>query len=210
MPDLFSHFSANRPEIVALAEAEVSFQENFLNGTVADDLYRLFMRDIQWAHQKVFVWGKWHMQPRLTAWYGDPGASYSYSGNNLDPKAWTPALAGLRDQVQSAVGVSFNSVLLNRYRDENDRVGWHSDNEPELGVRPTIASISLGETRQLLFKRREKGRRGNHAIPLTHGSLLVMKGDTQKYWLHAIERERSPCGARINLTFRTIHRRKPS
>jgi alkylated DNA repair dioxygenase AlkB len=150
------------------------------------------------------LWNKEHLQPRLSAWHGDAGARYSYSGVMLEPHRWTDTLLRIKEDVEHATGQRFNSVLLNLYRNEGDSVGWHSDNETELGSRPVIASLSLGETRR--FKLRHKTRKDQKTISLalTDGSLLVMSGTTQKFWRHAIDKEREPKDARINLTFRNI------
>jgi alkylated DNA repair dioxygenase AlkB len=204
--DLFSNTVGEKMEALALPGAEVSFYPHFLDGETADRFFELLMHETAWEEQKVFVWGKWHVQPRLVAWYGDPDATYSYSGNAMKPAQWTAALIELRTLVEGVSRVRFNSALLNLYRHERDRMGWHSDNEAELGSQPTIASLSLGETRELLFKRREKGHRGSRKLALTHGSLMLMAGETQKNWLHAINSEAKPCGPRINLTFRSVRR----
>jgi alkylated DNA repair dioxygenase AlkB len=143
-------------------------------------------------------------QPRLTAWYGDPGRSYTYSGLTLEPLAWTADLQTLRRMAEQASDATFNSVLLNYYRDHNDSVGFHADDEPELGATPTIGSISLGATRTLTFKPKKRKDWEPVRVALESGSLLVMKGDTQRNWRHAVAKETRPCGPRVNLTFRRI------
>ncbi|MCY1541266.1 2OG-Fe(II) oxygenase superfamily protein [compost metagenome] len=145
--------------------------------------------------------------PRLVAWYGDPEAGYRYSGLTHQPLPWTPLLAQIRTRVEKAVGQRLNGVLLNYYRDGQDSMGWHSDDEVELGVNPLIASLSLGGTRR--FDLRRKGQnRIEHSLLLNHGSLLVMGGPTQHYWQHQVAKTRSHCAPRLNLTFRLI--RSPS
>jgi alkylated DNA repair dioxygenase AlkB len=166
------------------------------------------LAEIPWRQETIELWGKSHLQPRLSSWHGDSSGHYTYSGIRLQPHPWTPTLCRIRQDVEAACGHAFNSVLLNLYRDEKDSVGWHSDNERELGDTPLIASLSLGETR--VFKLRHKTRRTQPpvSIELTDGSLLLMAGHTQRYWRHAVEKERGAKGPRINLTFRTIlHRR---
>ena len=154
-----------------------------------------------WRQEEITVYGKAYRQPRLCAWYGDLG--YSYSGIRLEPEPWTATLQALRQRVESLVGHSFNSVLLNYYRDHNDRMGMHSDNEKELGPQPVIASLSLGEARNFLL--RHKTRKDlSIKLPLPAGSLLLMSGDLQRHWRHGINAQRQACGARINLTFRRI------
>ncbi|MET0281680.1 MAG: alpha-ketoglutarate-dependent dioxygenase AlkB, partial [Steroidobacteraceae bacterium] len=189
---------------IQMPGADLRYFPQFLLQPIADRYFKRLLEELDWRQERVFVWGKWHQQPRLTAWHGDPGSTYSYSGHALTPSPWTPALDELRSHVEQAGGGRYNSVLLNQYRDHNDRMGWHSDNEPELGEAPTIASLSLGATRVLLFRHRSDKSLGVRRIELPHGSLLLMSGDTQKNWLHAIARERLPNGTRINLTFRWI------
>ncbi len=163
-----------------------------------------------WRADSVVVWGKRHLQPRLTAWYGDADARYEYSGLALDPLPWTPRLLSIKESVEDAAGSRFNSVLLNYYRDGRDSMGMHSDDEPELGPRPVIASLSLGETRTLVFKHRTERDRESLRIELGDGSLLLMRGATQRNWRHGIGKERRPCGPRVNLTFRLIVERQAS
>src|SRR5262249_13523909 len=143
-------------------------------------------------------------------WYGDRGASYVYSGLRNEPQPWTPALSELRAGVEASAAHTFNSVLLNYYRDGNDSMGWHRDNEPELGPRPLIASVTLGATRRFRFREVRPavaGNRKTHEIELTHGSLLVMRGETQSAWEHGIPKVRDLTDPRINLTFRYVEPR---
>ena len=150
------------------------------------------------------VWGKTHLQPRLHAWYGDPGMGYRYSGLELEPLGWTPLLTALKAQVEALCEASFNSVLLNYYRDQRDSMGMHADDEPELGPDPVIASVSFGEERVLRFKHRRDRSIEPIKVSLPHGSLLLMKGPTQANWHHGINKLSRPCGPRVNLTFRRI------
>jgi len=144
--------------------------------------------------------------PRLLAWYGDPEARYRYSGLEHQPLPWTPLLAEIRTRVQEACGRPFNAVLLNYYRDGNDSMGWHSDDEPELGRDPLIASLNLGGTRRFDLRRKGTTRIG-HSLELGDGSLLVMGGQTQHHWQHQVAKTRKPVAPRINLTFRLIRGR---
>ncbi|MGN6235922.1 alpha-ketoglutarate-dependent dioxygenase AlkB family protein [Dyella sp.] len=205
MNDLFA--KATTFESVDLPDADVRLNRSFLDQPFAAECFSALVEQVAWRQEKVNVWGQWHDQPRLVAWYGDPGATYSYSGSKLVPKPWTPLLMDLRAKIQSEVEVNFNSVLLNYYRDGNDRMGWHSDDEPDLGVDPTIASLSLGDTRTFLLKHKIKKSLGLKRIPLHSGSLIIMAGATQRFWLHAINRESGPSTGRVNLTFRWINRR---
>jgi alkylated DNA repair dioxygenase AlkB len=161
------------------------------------------LAEIPWKAEDIFVYGKKYTQPRLTAWYGDAGMVYRYSGTTFYPLEWSELLMQIKQTVQALCNAQFNSALLNYYRDNNDRIALHSDNEKELGEQPVIASLSFGAQRTLIFKKRTGGSR--YKIPLHGGSLLLMQGDTQKNWLHGIEKEKNTCGARVNITFRTIH-----
>jgi alkylated DNA repair dioxygenase AlkB len=155
-----------------------------------------------WRQEQITVYGKSYRQPRLSAWYGDLG--YSYSGIRLEPMPWSPLLLDIKTRVQDLVGHAFNSVLLNYYRDQHDRMGMHSDDERELGPQPVIASLSIGETRSLLFRHKTRKDLKTVKLALPSTSLLLMRGDTQRFWRHGINPERSHCGARVNLTFRSI------
>ena len=159
--------------------------------------------EIRWEQVRVNVFNRMVDQPRLTAWYGDEGKTYSYSGTFLTPMPWTETLATMRETVARISGSMFNSVLANLYRDGNDGVGWHADNERELGTNPVIASVSLGATRRFDLKHRDTGELVR--VDLPDGSLLVMSGETQHKWVHRIAKTKKMCGERINLTFREIH-----
>ncbi len=157
-----------------------------------------------WRNDRIVLFGKSHPQPRLSAWYGDADAVYRYSGLRLAPLAWTPLLLQLKNEVEAATGCSFNSVLLNYYRDQHDCMGMHSDDERELGPQPAIASLSFGHPRMFTLKHKVRGAAAPIKIALGDGSLLLMSGDTQKNWRHGIARTRRSCTARVNLTFRLI------
>jgi alkylated DNA repair dioxygenase AlkB len=158
------------------------------------------LAETDWREESVVVYGKRHLQPRLSAWYGD--AAYTYSGLRLQPAPFTPLLNTLRHAVETATGHTFNSVLLNYYRNERDSMGMHSDDEPELGPTPAIASLSFGAARTLILK--HKYHKNTVRVALTDGSLLLMAGETQKHWLHGINKMTKTLQARINLTFRNI------
>lgn len=187
-----------------IPDADVRFLSRFDFGMSENVLFERIRLETPWLQETVSIWGKKYPQPRLVAWYGQEGADYAYSGITLNPLPWTELLLVIKEKTEGVVGQNFNSVLLNLYRNENDSMGFHSDDEPELGPRPTIASISLGEARTFIFKhRRNKGQK-DFKVELTSGSLLVMSGETQKNWKHGIPKERRPRGSRINLTFRNI------
>lgn len=195
--------STNASEVIPLPDAQLYFFSHFLDQERADDLLRRLRDETAWHQDEIRIAGIVRKQPRLSAWVGDPDAHYSYSGLQLTPTPWTPPLAQLRSEVQARCHCQFNSVLLNLYRDQHDAMGWHSDNEKELGAQPNIASLSLGAERRFLLKHKTR-KEQRLTITLPHGSLLLMSGDTQHHWLHAIARESSACAARINLTFRQI------
>jgi alkylated DNA repair dioxygenase AlkB len=200
--DLFVDDTAPQP--IPLRDADLEYVAALaLPGTEAEFLRRL-IDTIPWRSEKIVVWGKTHVQPRLIAWFGDPGSEYAYSGVQLQPRAWTPVLMDIRREVERISGVTFNSVLLNYYRDQNDSMGFHSDDEPELGPQPTIASVSFGERRNFVLKHKTHKYIKPVCLPLDSGSLLLMRGDTQRYWKHGIAKETRPCGPRVNLTFRRI------
>ncbi len=161
--------------------------------------------EIAWRQESIHMFGRLVKLPRLTAWYGDKGTTYTYSGITSVPHPWTESLKDLKARVERACAASFNSVLLNLYRDEKDSVSWHSDDEPELGASPTIASVSLGETRRFELKHKQNSV-DRVKLNLTNGSLLTMRGTTQSEWLHQVPKEKFACKPRINLTFRQIQK----
>ena len=168
------------------------------------DLSSIQFSEIEWRHDKVKVFGQWHWQPRLSAWYGDPGIAYTYSGLHLEAKPWSPSLLAIKQRIETLTGYTFNSVLLNWYRDGKDNMGWHADDEQVLGPNPVIASLNLGATRRFKMRRNNPSSEQTE-IALTHGSLLVMAGEMQHYWKHAVPKELKVQNSRINLTFRYIH-----
>lgn len=189
-----------------LPNAELELHAQWLAPATADQWLAELSAHTPWQQPQMHIYGRQLPVPRLVAWYGDAEASYRYSGLTHQPLSWTPLLAQIRAQVEQAVGQPLNGVLLNYYRDGQDSMGWHSDDEAELGANPLIASLNLGGTRRFDL-RRKGGNRIEHSLPLQHGSLLVMRGPTQHHWQHQVAKTRSPCAPRLNLTFRLI---KPS
>lgn len=196
------------PATLPLADAELHLHPDWLSGAQADALLAHACTALPWSVHRIRMFGRLVDSPRLSAWIGDAGARYRYSGTTFDPAPWTPPLQALRMRLQDELGVAFNSVLANRYRDGRDAMGWHRDDEPELGPAPLIASISLGATRRFLLRRVARPAPGvardRHALDLDHGSLLVMAGGTQRHWQHALPRTAREVGTRVNLTFRAI------
>lgn len=198
-------------EPLDLPDADLRVARAWLAPSEADALFAALRDQVRWEVHRLRMYGREIDSPRLSAWIGDPGTGYVYSRARFEPAPWPPALASLRPRIDAATGVAMNSVLANLYRDGHDAMGWHADDEPELGPRPVIVSLSLGATRRFVFRRRPpRGAKApassleRHELHLPHGSLLVMAGDTQRHWHHALPRTAKPVGERINLTFRRI------
>lgn len=189
---------------IELPDGEVLLTDDFLSKPAADAYLASLRERVEWERHVIRVRGRRVTSPRLSAWYGDPGAGYAYSGISLDPRPWLPVILELKSMVEAASAETFNSVLLNLYRDGADHMGWHSDDEPELGQRPIIASVSLGAPRRFRLRHRHRRDLEPVNVELEHGSLLIMRGETQHFWRHQIPRSRRPLGLRINLTFRRV------
>ncbi len=170
----------------------------------ADYYYNHLQREINWQQPRIHIYGREIASPRLHAWHGDPDAFYTWSGVRHHPSPWTPLLVELKESLHTVIDASiFNGVLLNYYRNHQDSIGMHSDDEKELGEQPVIASLSLGSTRMLKFKSKS-GHADPLNIKLNNGSLLLMRGNTQLNWKHGVAKTKKACGGRINLTFRNI------
>ncbi len=180
----------------------LTYQEGFLPAAEANEALRRLWTELSWSQRPIRLFGRRVKQPRLIAWHGEPEATYRYSGITLEPAPWHDILLRLRDQLQQKLHCRFNSVLANAYRDGCDSMGWHADDESELGPQPTVASISLGAARRFLLKHRQSGQLSK--IELRHGSLLVMNNDCQRRYRHAVPKTRLRVGLRINLTYRFI------
>jgi alkylated DNA repair dioxygenase AlkB len=177
----------------------LSYHPHFLPRGEADGLFEVLKAHTPWKQEKG-AFG--HPFPRLTAYYADPGVVYRYSGVTHPAFDWPEHLVPLRRHVEGAAGAPFNSLLLNYYRGGKDSIGFHADDEAELGVNPVVPSVSLGATRTFVLRHNRSGERITY--DLTHGSLLVMGGSTQHHWRHSLPRTARPVGERINLTFRNI------
>ena len=190
-------------DTLPLPGADVAFDPHWLDEAAAAALFEALVPTIPWEVHRIRLFGRTVDSPRLSCWIGDPDAVYTYSGTRFEPRPWPAVLASVRDRLAAELGVGFNSVLANLYRDGRDSMGWHSDAEPELGPRPVIASLSLGASRRFVLRGRDDpGLRRD--LDLGAGSLLVMAGDTQRRYRHALPRTARPVGARLNLTFRRI------
>ena len=157
-----------------------------------------------WQQDTITIYGKKHLVPRLTAWYGDADKPYTYSGIKMNPEPWTITLNEIKQKVEAEAATKFTNVLLNYYRNGQDSMGWHRDNEKELGENPIIASVSFGQTRPFHLRHKFRKDVPKLTIPLTHGSLLIMKGTTQHFWEHQVPKSAKTLEPRINLTFRKI------
>lgn len=186
-----------------LPDAEIIYYPNFLLQEEADSLFQELQKNTPWQQDEITVYGKKHLQPRLTALYGNEGKPYSYSNIVMKPHYWTLPLLKMKALVEDVSGTNFTTALLNYYRNGNDGNGWHADNEKELGINPIIASLSLGTDRNFQLKHNTDDSVKKNIV-LENGSLLLMKGTTQHFWKHQIPKTKKTVGPRINLTFRVI------
>ena len=192
----------NKGEL-GLPNSSIYYIPDFFTPEEADQLYTQLKEECAWRSDRIQVFGKWYDQPRLTALYGEEGRSYTYSGIAMHPLPFTPLLQSIKTKAEARSEAHFSSCLLNYYRNGTDSNGWHADDEPELGINPVIASISLGSPRYFHL-RPKKAARDTYKLLLTPGSLLVMGGETQHHWQHQIPKSKRITEGRINLTFRNI------
>ncbi|HEY9048969.1 MAG TPA: alpha-ketoglutarate-dependent dioxygenase AlkB [Ohtaekwangia sp.] len=192
-----------RVQSILPREGDVQFFPEFFSQNESDRYFEELQHSIDWQQRPIKIYGKELMQPRLTAWYGDEGKLYSYSGITLTPLLWNDTLRQIKQRIETIVPVVFNSALLNLYRDQHDSMGWHRDNEKELGIDPVIASVSFGAARTFQF-RHYYDKKEKLSLELTHGSLLLMQGKTQHAWEHGLPKRTNATGMRINITFRVI------
>jgi alkylated DNA repair dioxygenase AlkB len=194
--------SAISRQVLALPDGEVILYQRVFTGTQRDRLFQELLDHTPWQQHTIKLYGRTMAVPRLSAWHGDPGAVYCYSGLRLEPLPWTPVLCEIKAVVEQLADTPFNSVLLNLYRHGQDSIGWHSDDEPELGHHPVIASVSLGAVRRFILRHKRLPVR--LPLDLDAGSVLLMRGATQQHWQHQLPKTRKPTNPRINLTFRFI------
>jgi len=201
-------------ETIQGSQLRLRLWRGWLRPEASRELMAQLLDSIAWEQPQVMVYGRLHAVPRLVAWYGDPGCTYRYSGLLHQPRPWTAALAELRRLLGERLGLDFNSLLLNRYRDGSDRMGWHADDEPELEPNHPIASLSLGASRTLRFRPRPQPRSRSQERPATaadsfglelaDGDLLLMDAPTQDHWQHGLPARLRLRQERLNLTFRRI------
>ena len=194
---------STEPLRLDLPDADVRLWRPAFRPDEADELLALLRTRIDWQQEDIVIFGESRRVPRLVAWHGDPGTAYTYSGTAHEPLPWTPELQRIRQRVEELTAQCFNSVLLNLYRDGNDGMGWHADDEPELGREPVIASVSFGATRRFKLRHRRM-RIATSTLELAHGDLLLMAGQTQHAYVHAVPKTARPVGTRVNLTFRWV------
>ncbi|QGZ40503.1 alkylated DNA repair dioxygenase AlkB [Pseudoduganella flava] len=196
--DLFDAEPTLQP--IPVEDGELAFLPQLPLALPNDEVLRRLLDETAWRQESIILYGKPVLQPRLSAWYGE--AVYTYSGRTFQPLPFTPLQLAIKQAVEAATGRRFNSVLLNCYRDERDSMGFHSDDERELGREPAIASVTFGATRTFILKHKTLPK--TLKLDLTDGSLLLMAGTLQQHWRHGINKETKPRGVRVNLTFRLI------
>ena len=196
-------FSTPEVEHLDLEGADVVIHRGCFSAEEADRYFNTLRDEVEWKQEETLLYGRRQPIPRLTAWFGDSQGTYTYSGIKMTPMLWTEVLAEIRDRTGVVAETEFNSVLLNLYRDGQDSVGWHADDEPELGPEPTIGSVSLGATRRFHLRPKD-GSLETVSVELHHGDVLVMRGPMQHAWQHQLPKTQRAIGPRINLTFRTV------
>jgi alkylated DNA repair dioxygenase AlkB len=203
--DQFNLFEDSEPkhgEPIVIPNGEYLYFPNFFEKVRADRYLESFIHNIDWKQESMNMYGKQVLFPRLTSWYGDNDKPYSFSGITLSPHPWSDELLDIKSKIEPVCETSFNSVLLNLYRDGNDSISWHTDEEKELGKNPIIASVNFGAERKFQIKHNQTCE--IHDIILKHGSLLVMRGELQHFWKHQVPKQKTISKPRVNLTFRVI------
>jgi len=177
----------------------------FYPKTIVDEEYfNLLNSSIKWEESSIFIYGESKKIPRLSAWFSEESRPYTYSGLTMKSAPWPKVLKEILTLVIDKTGHKFNACLANFYRDGKDYVAWHSDDEPELGENPVIASLSFGETRRFVLKHKTNKGLDKVSLDLEDGDLLLMKGPLQKFWKHQLNKTAKKVGPRINLTFRYL------
>ncbi|MCX6166893.1 MAG: alpha-ketoglutarate-dependent dioxygenase AlkB [Sphingobacteriales bacterium] len=195
-------FGVNSEHNILPFEGTVNYFGSVLTPKLADHFYHQLLNTIDWKNDEARIFGKQYITKRKVAWYGDLGYSYAYSNSTKVALPWTQDLLELKRVVEDLSGFTFNSCLLNLYHSGDEAMGWHSDDEKSLGKNSCIASLSLGAERKFSFKHKNSGQ--TVSLDLEHGSLLLMKNETQTYWLHRLNKSTKIKNPRVNLTFRTF------
>lgn len=198
------NYSMPKLEQIDAPNATLLLDQAFISEQESLTLLNTLIHDVKWRQDQVHIFGKHHYIPRLQCFQGEPELQYRYSNLCLTAEPWHPLVKQLKEQIEQAYQATFNVVLINYYRDGQDKMGWHSDDETELGNNPTIASISLGAQRRFAM-RHKKDKQRKLTFDLANGSLLVMSGETQHFWQHSVPATQRIHTPRINLTFRYIH-----
>lgn len=197
------------PYKLPLSEGDVTYFPNALSKKASDTFFEQLQAELPWRQDTIRLFGKPVKIPRLQSWHGDEECTYTYSNLTMPPNPWTESLLDIKKCCEELCGteheIKFNSVLANWYRNGQDSMSFHSDDEPELGINPVIASVTLGEARPFVFKHKETKEK--HTQVLEHGSVLIMAGSTQSHYVHGIAKTAKPIGGRINLTFRHLIQR---
>lgn len=186
----------------SLKNGEIFFNEFFFQKDESEFLFESLLQKVIWEQESMNIYGKKVHLPRLTAWYGDKDKNYSFSGITLNPNPWIDEILVVKRKVEQLTNSKFNSVLLNRYRNGNDSISWHTDAEKVLGESPLIASVNFGAERK--FQIRHINTKEKKEIVLSNGSLIIMQGEFQHFWQHQVPKTNTSIGERINLTFRQI------
>ncbi len=192
-------------EQLPIIDGELSLDECFLTISQADQLLEQLLSELPWRHDELTVYGKSHLMPRKHCFQSSEKISYQYSGLVLDAEPYHPKVLQLKRYLEAVTGREFNAVLINLYRDGHDKMGWHSDDETELGDNPNIASVSLGAQRTFKLRHKDKAA-ADINLELAHGSLLLMAGALQRHWQHALPQRKKVTQPRINFTFRYLYR----
>ena len=186
-----------------LSDSEIELHEHFFDAQESGSIMQALISEIDWKQYQIKIFGKTLDQPRLTAYYGENHPYYAYSNIKLQPIPFTPILLSIKNKIEALTLEKFNGVLLNYYRNGDDSMGWHADDEKELGTNPVIASLSFGASRNFQLQHSLDKSISKPTIVLNDASLLIMKGVTQHFWKHQIPKQKNK-GPRINLTFRKI------
>ncbi len=198
-----SLFDLDKEEL-PITDGRLTYYSDWLNNNEASQLLTTLKQQVAWQQSTINIYGKSVKIPRLNAWYGDAECPYQYSGKVFSPLPWLPCLWEQKLKIEQITGFSYNSVLVNCYRDGNDSVAWHSDDEPELGRNPPVASLSLGAERTFQLRHRYNKDLAIRKLNLGHGSLLIMSGELQHHWHHQLPKVANLKQERINLTYRYV------